>query len=86
MHKLNIYTTKNCPFSKQLKDFLYAYGIPFDEIKADLNKENAQKLQERDPKLRTPVIEISDSSKPEILVGWNEENKKVLTSFFNQVV
>lgn len=83
MNKVIIYTTKNCPYSKRLKDFLYEEGIPFEEIKADQNKENAEKLQKADPQLRTPVIEIITNVEKQKLIGWNDKTKTILNGILN---
>ncbi len=73
---VTIYTSKNCPYSKRLKDFLYEKGIPFEEIRADESKENADKLSQLDNELRTPIIQLTSKDKIEILLGWNEDNKR----------
>lgn len=82
MQPIKIYTAKNCPYSKQLKDFLYENEIPFNEIKADLNLKNAQELERVDKNLSTPVTKILMGKEEKLLVGWNEETKNSLQNLW----
>lgn len=80
MHKITIFTTKFCPYSKKLIDFLYEKDIPFDEVKADMNRNNALKLSKINPNIQTPTILIDNKR---VLVGWNEKTKEDLLNLFN---
>lgn len=84
--KIIIYTSQNCPYSKRLKDFLYKEGIPFEEINASNGVEETKKLMELDKELRTPIIRIMDNEKEEILLGWNEDNKRRIHDFFSSAL
>lgn len=83
---IKIYTTKNCPFSKKLKDFLYDEGISFEEIKVDENKAQAEELYKIDQTLRTPVIILGKDSNKKVLIGWNETNKAKITVNLKDIV
>jgi arsenate reductase-like glutaredoxin family protein len=76
---LTVYTSKNCPFSKQLISFLYENEIPFENIDISLSKEHIDESFGISGVLSTPIVVLkSDSGRQMILNGWNEENKQIL--------
>lgn len=81
MPNLTIYTAKNCPFSKRLKDFLYSEEIPFQEIVAD-SAEKINNLKHISGDTETPVIVLDDGSSSQILHGYTENEKNRLLRFF----
>ena len=80
---ITIYTSKHCPYSKRVINYMYENGIPFHQIKADQDKTNAEELKKLDSGLRTPVIKLENGDKVEVLLGWNKNNMKKVNDFFS---
>ena len=78
---IKIYTTKNCPFSKQLKDFLYEHEEPFEEVDISNDKTKIDECFELTGLISTPVIVVNNSEEHTLILNdWNEENKEILVT------
>jgi glutaredoxin len=79
--KIEIYTSKNCPYSQQLKKFLKRKGLKFQEINADASEKKAIELYQKSKDTKTPfsIIYFSDGRKKTIL-GFDEKVWKNLTN------
>ncbi len=83
MH-IKIYTSKNCPFSKQLKDFLYEREAPFEEIDISNDKDKIDECFRVSGSLSTPVIVVKSlEERALILNGWNEESQSLILNLLN---
>ncbi len=81
---IRIYTTKNCPFSRQLKSFLYEHEAPFVEVDISNDKDKIDECFNISGSLSTPVIVVNNSEERAIILnGWNEENKSLIINLLN---
>lgn len=74
MAAVKIYSTPNCPFCKQVKQFLNENHIPFEDIDVSVNQPAAQEMIGKSGQLGVPVIDIDGS----IVIGYDKGKIKEL--------
>jgi len=67
-----VYSTPTCPICKQVKDFLNAKNIEFEDINVAENAEKAKEIAEKTGQMSVPVIQIGNN----LLVGFDKEKLK----------
>ncbi len=76
--KITIYTTRNCPFSKRLRGFLYDHAIPHEEIDIGKDKLSVDMFFAKTGRVSTPVIVVEHRGRSLLLKGWNQESETIL--------
>lgn len=74
--KITIYTTNECQFSKQAKDYFAAHNLPFEEKNLESNREFlTEMLAASNNFAGTPVIVVDkeNGSPAEVLKGFTQE-------------
>ena len=81
---IKIYTTKNCPFSKKMKDFLYDNELVFEEVDIGTDKDKIEECFNVSGVISTPVLVVTNSLMRTLaLSGWNEDNRNLIGTLLN---
>jgi len=67
MAKVKVYSTENCPFCVDAKDFLKKNKIKFEDINVNENKKAAVEMIQKSGQTGVPVIDVDG----EIIVGFD---------------
>jgi len=63
--KIKVYSTENCPFCVDAKDFLKKNKIKFEDINVNKNKKAAMEMIKKSGQTGVPVIDVDG----EIITG-----------------
>jgi len=72
MPKIIVYSTENCPYCHQLKDFLKEHNIKFTGIDVSKDQEKAKEMIEKSGQMGVPVMDIDGK----IIIGFDKEKIK----------
>lgn len=64
---IRVYSTPQCAFCRQAKDYLKGKGVDFEEVNLIGNPEAQQLVMQKTAQFSVPVVEING----EFLVGFN---------------
>lgn len=67
MHVITVYSTSNCPFCKQLKQYLDTQGLRYTEIDVSGSFDAREELKKKSGTLSVPVIDINGT----IIIGFD---------------
>ena len=67
MHRVTVYSTKNCPYCRMAKAFLDRQGVQYTGIDVGENADEARKMIELSGQQGVPVITVDD----EVIVGFD---------------
>jgi len=65
--KVKVYSTENCPFCVDAKDFLKKNKIKFEDVNVNKDKKAAMEMIQKSGQTGVPVIEIDG----EIIIGFD---------------
>ncbi len=71
--KITTYSSPNCPYCTQLKDFLKEKKVEFEEVDLGQDPERAEELIKKSGQMGIPVTIIEKDSKEQIIIGFNRE-------------
>lgn len=70
--KVKVYSTTTCPYCKMEVEWLRSKQVNFEEVKVDLQHEEAKQMVEKTGQMGVPVTEIEyPDRKSEYIVGFN---------------
>lgn len=78
---ITIYTTKNCPYSKRLRDWLYENEIAHTEVDLAQNPIDINKCFKLAETISTPVIDIIRGNRHMVLKGWSNVNEVLFRNY-----
>ncbi len=78
---ITIYTSKNCPYSKRLKDWLYENEIAHKEIILGNNLDKIKQLFSLTGNLTTPAIQVDTGKRSLVIEGYNPESQLIIENF-----
>lgn len=78
---ITIYTTKNCPYSKKLRDWLYENEIAHKEIDLSNNLDKIQQRFDLTGNLTTPVIQVGIGERRLMLETFDPESQLIIENF-----
>jgi glutaredoxin-like YruB-family protein len=67
MAKVKVYSTENCPFCVDAKDFLKKNKIPFKDVNVNKDKKAAMEMIQKSGQTGVPVIDVDG----EIIIGFD---------------
>ncbi len=73
---IKIYTTPNCPYCHQAKDYFQDKNIPFEEIDVSQNQQTLQEMIKISGQTGVPIIDIDGK----IIKGYNQQDLDKITS------
>jgi glutaredoxin-like YruB-family protein len=72
MAKVKVYSTENCPFCVDAKDFLKKNRIKFEDINVNKDKKAAVEMIQKSGQTGVPVIDVDG----EIIIGFDAKKIK----------
>jgi glutaredoxin len=74
MAHVTVYSTTTCKYCKQVKEYLTAHNIPYEEVLLDETPERIQELLDISGQRGVPVTKIvKDDGTAVGVLGWDEE-------------
>ena len=74
MAKVIIYSTKECPWCRRVKEFLKANKIVFTNVDVGSDQKAAKEMVKKSGQTGVPVIDIDGK----IVVGFDEDKLRIL--------
>lgn len=71
--KITVFTSPNCPYCDQLKNYLKEKKISFSEVDLAKKPEMAEELVKKTNQMGVPAMIIRQGSKEEIIVGFDRD-------------
>jgi len=72
MAKVKVYSTPNCPYCKQAKEFLKQNSIEYDDIDVAADPSAADEMVQKSGQMGVPVLDVNGT----IIVGFDKEGLK----------
>ena len=73
MKKVVIYSTPNCHFCHDVKEFFKEHNVSYDEYDVQSDQVRREEMIKKTGKLAVPVITIADESgNEEVIVGYDQ--------------
>ena len=72
MAKVKVYSTENCPFCVDAKDFLKKNKIKFEDVNVNKDKKAAMEMIQKSGQTGVPVIDVDG----EIIIGFDAKKIK----------
>jgi glutaredoxin-like YruB-family protein len=70
--KIIVYSTENCPFCVDAKDFLKKNKIAFKDINVNKDRKAAREMIQKSGQTGVPVIDVDG----EIIIGFDQDKLK----------
>jgi len=74
MKKVSIYSTPNCHFCHDAKDFFKENNVAYEDFDVSIDMAKRQKMIDKSGQMGVPVIEIGE----DLIVGFNKLKIKEL--------